>query len=290
MKTFPVRFRRAPRRRGLTLMELVVVMVILVALAGILLPLFPNLLTRAHTSSAATNMTELSKAVQTYYYQALQLPNNLDNLAPLVGQTNPANSLVSLIAVGAGTAAATTGNDIYTAPLAASDLNMLVAAGLTNVLQTTVPTSATALGSWTPTFNPYSTTPIGAGFLPQNLVSATVPGVSTPLAAALPVVYVNGFAAARELALPVAGTYLLFGVGDYSSLSSKVMQEAPVHFDDAAAGEPNVAYCRFALLLQTTADGTYADLSAAKFVGTLDLGDAQLSSAQDHVQGYLNTK
>ncbi len=70
------------RRAGLTLMELVVVMVILIALAGIILPLFPSMLTRAHTSSTATNIAEASKAVQLYYNMYSGYPNNLDNLVP----------------------------------------------------------------------------------------------------------------------------------------------------------------------------------------------------------------
>jgi len=45
-------------RRGLTLIELVVVMTILIALAGLLIPMLPSLLTRAHTSTCSTNMGE----------------------------------------------------------------------------------------------------------------------------------------------------------------------------------------------------------------------------------------
>ena len=41
----------AARRSGLTLMELVVVLVILVALAGILVPILPSMIERAHRST-----------------------------------------------------------------------------------------------------------------------------------------------------------------------------------------------------------------------------------------------
>jgi type II secretory pathway pseudopilin PulG len=275
-------------------MELVVVMVILIALAGILLPLFPTLLTKAHTSTAATNMSELSKAVQLYYNSNLQLPYNLDNLGPLAGVANTSNAAVtSLIAAYPG--GTTAAPDLYTGTLSAptststnqsNDYTQLVAAGLTNVLQTT----ANAGGSWTPTYNPYSATAVGSTFLPQNLATATPPGVSTPLAG-LTVVYVSGAAAARELAQPVTGKYVLFGVGDYSSLSGKVLQEAPIHFDDSPAGQPTASYCRFGLVFKTTGDGSYADLPAAEFVGAVDLGDSSgITSIQDHVQEYLNSK
>jgi type II secretory pathway pseudopilin PulG len=281
-------------RRGLTLMELVVVMVILIALAGILLPLFPSILTRGHTSSAATNMAELSKAVQAYYYQELQLPNNLDNIANLVSSTtNPVSSANPIVAVQAGTSTtfASGGADIAVSSLTASDFSALQSGGMTNVLQTTVPASG-AVGSWSPTYNPYSTTAVGNGFFPQNLTTATPPGASTPLVTGTSVVYVSPYAVARELGQPANpnSVYLLFGAGDYSSLIGKVMQEAPIHFDDSPTGEPNVAYCRFGLIFQTTADGSYTDLPAPRFVGAVDLGDPTLSSIQDHIQAYLNTK
>ena len=46
--------------KGFTLLELIVVLMILVALAGILIPLFPSMLTRAHVSAHTTNTTELA--------------------------------------------------------------------------------------------------------------------------------------------------------------------------------------------------------------------------------------
>lgn len=53
--------RPAESRRGLTLMELLVVLVILIALAGIVIPQLPSMLGRAETSSGATSQTETIK-------------------------------------------------------------------------------------------------------------------------------------------------------------------------------------------------------------------------------------
>jgi type II secretory pathway pseudopilin PulG len=52
--------------RGFTLLELVVVMFILMALAAIIVPLFPSMVERAHRASQATNESEITKAVQLY--------------------------------------------------------------------------------------------------------------------------------------------------------------------------------------------------------------------------------
>jgi len=67
-------------RRGLTLIELVVVLVILVALAGLLLPLFPSMIDRAHTSTTASNITEVAKSIQLYEAMNLRSPDGFDSL------------------------------------------------------------------------------------------------------------------------------------------------------------------------------------------------------------------
>lgn len=66
------------RRKGLTLMELVVVLTILVGLAAILVPLFPNLLRRTHKATDATQSAEVAKAVQLYQAMYLSYPDQFD--------------------------------------------------------------------------------------------------------------------------------------------------------------------------------------------------------------------
>ena len=48
-------------RKGLTLLELVVVMGVLVAIAGLLVPLLPNLIATANNATGAVNVAELTK-------------------------------------------------------------------------------------------------------------------------------------------------------------------------------------------------------------------------------------
>ncbi len=147
-----------------------------------------------------------------------------------------------------------------------------------------------------PTFNPYSTT---------ALTTAPTP---TVLSSSVSVVQVNPAAVARELGInPVIttttptgggtpttttayGTYVLFGLGDYSAMAGTTMQEAPVHFDDGAGGSPDVIYGRFGLIFQTQ-DGTGVALPQAKFVGVVDLADTGgITDASDHIQTYFQLK
>ena len=181
------------------------------------------------------------------------------------------------------------GADLNVTTLAQADLTALNNAGITSVLNTIA--APTTTGLWNPTFNPYSGT-------------AVPPPTPTVLSTAANVVYVTQAAVTRELGVTgypttnattgattyATGTYVLFGLGDYSSLAGKTMQEAPVHFDDGAGGSPDVIYGRFGLVFQTQ-DGSPTGLVAAKFVGVVDLADAGgITDASDHIQTYFNLK
>ena len=81
----PNRITRQTGRSGLTLLELVVVMTILVALAGILIPLLPGLFTRSAIATNSTNVPEIGKAIGEYQQMYLQFPNNWDALTDASG-------------------------------------------------------------------------------------------------------------------------------------------------------------------------------------------------------------
>lgn len=70
----------ARRRPGLTLLELVIVMTILVALGGIVMNLLPNFLTKAHDSVTVTNIQEVNKAISGFLGTNLSYPNNFDSI------------------------------------------------------------------------------------------------------------------------------------------------------------------------------------------------------------------
>src|SRR5580692_5139456 len=76
-------------RPGLTLMELVVVLMVLVALAGVLVPMLPSMLTRAHVAAHTTNVTELTKVIMEYQALNNGFPDQWDSLTD--GGTNLIN-------------------------------------------------------------------------------------------------------------------------------------------------------------------------------------------------------
>ncbi len=139
--------RAATRRRGLTLLELAVVMAMLVALVGILVPLLPNLIYQAHTANGATNISELQKSLATYYTCNFTYPDGYDSLLLPAG-TVPS----SMMWMGSSVSNAIKGAlTPYT--LTAADVRSLKAAGIAtvyNMADTSTGASATFPGTVTP--------------------------------------------------------------------------------------------------------------------------------------------
>jgi prepilin-type N-terminal cleavage/methylation domain-containing protein len=255
--------RTRPVRRGLTLIELVVVMLILAAVAGIVLPLLPKMVTRAHTSTSATNLTEVAKAIQTYEstYGNGAYPNNFDSLVTGSG------SLATYIP-------GYTGADLTTITVTSGDSNVeaLAEAGITSVSLM----AGSGSGDFSPTFYPYGDTI--AAITPTSSINSM-----TALAG------ITGTAAAREFNLPIGGTYVVFGLGGRTSMQGKTLQEAPVHFDDSPDGVPNLSYARLGVVFQTAGlntSGTLAPFERARLVGIVGFHDDGIAGLNDHLKEY----
>ncbi|MGC3967330.1 MAG: type II secretion system protein [Pirellulales bacterium] len=250
--------RRQEGRRGLTLMELVVVMVILAALAGILLPLLPGMVKRAHTSTSATNVSEVAKAIQTHQAVYLSLPNNLDSLVNATG---------TLVAYLPGN----TGGDLTTLTLTDDTADALNDVGITTMAQMIAAPSSN-IGDFGPTFYPYGT-------------DKTVLPTATALADGVAVASLLPAAANRLYAAPLGASYTVFGLGSRTSMQGKSLQEAPVHFADAENEAPHVAYARYGAVFQVT-DSTGNPLESAKLIGICAFHGDGVVSLNDHLGEY----
>ena len=71
---------------GLTLVELLVVLVILIAVAGVVVPMLPNLLTRGHDAAVATNIAEVEKALTGFFTANLAYPDQFDTCMDTSGK------------------------------------------------------------------------------------------------------------------------------------------------------------------------------------------------------------
>lgn len=219
-------------RRGFTLIELIVVLMILVGLAGILIPAVTSMVGRTHTSTASANIAEIANAIQRYETQYMSYPNNFDSLETAVigTQLNTLDAdLVSILApvtltTANGRLAALQNAGITSVGLHAEDDGTFVKAAPTTLVTTNVVQGLTAAAQ-------------------ENL------GLETPT---------NG----------VANKYVCLGVGTLCSMNGRTMLEAPVHFPENGTGNPDSVYGRFIAVFQIT-DSAGDALERAKLVGVI---------------------
>src|SRR5688572_21497362 len=108
--------RPTARRRGLTLIELAVVLVILVAVAGTIIPMTTGMLSRTESATGAASQLEILGAVQNFEHSSRRFPRDWDALVDNTG------TRISYIRGGADL--------VEDAGLAAGEVEALLAAGI----------------------------------------------------------------------------------------------------------------------------------------------------------------
>ena len=264
----PLCCREVPfgNRPGLTLLELVVVLTILVAVAGLLVPLLPNFVHRANVASCTTNISELDKIIQTYQGTYGQNPDRMDNL--VIG-----GSLASYALTGStgqyGQASFVAGT------LTAAELTSLNSSGINNVANLV----ENAGGDWRPTAWPYN-------------ADASTTATITPLGTNVAVLTQTG---ANLMGVPFSSNYkyVIFGMNKPCTLFRNMAEEPPYHFADTPAEDPATYYMCFAAVFlvthevqDTQGNLTSQTLSAAKYVGTVAFHDFGLATADSHTKEW----
>lgn len=248
---------RKQAARGLTLIELVVVLAILVALVGLVLAFFPGLLGRASSSTSASSAQDIARAAQINYTTTLSYGTDYDSLI----DNATGNTLYSLVPAPALAQLAA-----YT--LTADDVSALARLGITSVrhLNATVPNDATF-----------------------NVSSAT----STALATGVSVARVAAAATAVQTALRGNVTegatpiYMVFGVNKFASIVGvgRLLQDAPVRAGASATENPATSYQRYGLAFLV--DGTGA-ARTARFLGAVSFTATGIATAEGNLQQYYS--
>ena len=149
--------------------------------------------------------------------------------------------------------------DIVAYPLTGPAVTSLNSLGIANVYQLVENPGTTTIPAWSPTFFPYTSTS-GTNGLPT----------SQPLASGNYVASLNSIVAAQKFGVSSTGTYVVFGLGKYNTMSgvngnARYLQEAPVAYNPSAGSGPDSVYCRFGLVFQVDpVNGT-----AATFIGAV---------------------
>lgn len=284
LKSRPVRAKRG----GLTLIELVVVMTILIALAGLLVPMFASMLTRGHTSTCSTNMGEVAKAIGQYQMLYDAYPSNLDSLT----SGGASGTLINYLANGAGlpaqyggpgTTTTMAGGQITLLTLTAAEISAMQNAGL-STFQSMAPAYLAPTTGFDPTFNYYAdyaspgTTANNAFTIPTNATTYQMAGLDP----------INNSAATivcNHLNWPITGRYLVVGVGPRCSMIGSTMASAPVHYGDAPVLNPEYGYQRICAIFKVS-DTAANNFTTAQFVGAAPLHDNGVGSIGDELQNW----
>lgn len=259
------------RARGLTLLELVVVLVVLIVLGMLVVQNLSGMLTRSHLSKCADTITSLNKIWGQSYAAKVRYPDNYDSLLASGGTT-----MYSPITP--GLAAQTS---LYT--LTDADVAALRTVGVTRV---------TDLAAVTP----------GTGDVTyQSDLVGIAPRVLATGGRVAQLNHTAHFSAGNELNLKrhlvrqsdgstfdnsANVTYLIFGVGPNCTGigSGRLIQEAPVHFGADDTINPKNVYQRYLIVfsLVTNADGT----RTAYYEAAAGNDTAGPSGAESHVREF----
>lgn len=277
MKHYKV--KNMTRQAGMTLIELTVVLLVLIGLAGLLIPYVSGFVGKTHDSTGVDNQAEIDSMMQRYATQYMRSPNNMEALI---------NAADATAAAGADCAAATA-NTVYckmmytgyfTPLVIAAPMNMsLSMAGITSLYYNNADTDNATFASTVA--------------LPTNLsATSTVAGV----AIAPDWLADNPAGTIEDYLADVFGTtpnkfdgncyeYVAFGIGNGSDLNGTVMSTAPVHFASQGTMGPVNKYNRFLVVYQVdklatasaaaatglgaTSKGCTAGTEAAKFLGSV---------------------
>jgi prepilin-type N-terminal cleavage/methylation domain-containing protein len=259
---------RLPRRvgrRGLTLLELVVVIAILVALAAILVPLLPQLVDRGNQSSGVTNVGELDKLMQTYYSLNNAFPDGYDSLL------NTSQELSQLLPTPEiSTSTAPLGGWVVAGSIDAGQYERLKRMSVSRVYDFDDANASHA------TLYPYS----------SDSAMTIPPATGRDLAADAEVAVLakksGTYAGAiKGVALDDTHTYVVFGIGPACSLCGPdgQVREAPVFLHPKAFRATDEQYQRLAAIFDVGPSGTNGKGAAAKLVAVAGLTGGGLQSA-----------
>ncbi len=252
---------RRANQHGLTLIELVVVLAVLVALAGLIVTNFPGIISRAHTATCSTTTSDLDKTMQYSFTTSLKYPSGYDSLL------NDDGSALFEQLPGWKEGVSDAGGALAYGTVTVDQAKALAAIGVTYSYN--LKTNASdATWTVTDTLTASNSFAGAAAAVPAAIVTPTIakgiwPNLDT-----------NG-----------APTFVAFGVGSYCTAvgPGKLLQEAPTHTGDDADMDPTSNYQRFAVVFEIT---TGDEGPVANYVGAAAIHDDGLASTEAEVAEY----
>jgi prepilin-type N-terminal cleavage/methylation domain-containing protein len=260
---------------GFTLIELTVVLLILVGLAGLLLPYVSGYLAKTHNSTAVKTLADLNNTIQRYQTTKWALPSKLETLVDTGGTAiyNKLQNTAMLTALTAGAAqgfangalASAGVTEAYANNNATTDATFQSTTGAVTAVSQATPIPLAQLTGTNATDTFFNS-------LPANLL--TTDQIKNQL--------IYAFGGDGNSYDTACHNYIVMGIGSSNSMVGSVMQSVPVHFSGTGANSTDKTYNRylavFAVPNGTTTPGTTDQVTgkdctaelgeSATFIGT----------------------
>jgi type II secretory pathway pseudopilin PulG len=225
---------------GMTLIELAVVLLILIGLAGLMLPYVSGFVEKTHNSTTVDTIAELNKAVQLYKTTKWAAPNNLETLVDVGGTSLYSklqdSSMLSLTASGGGASPVNAANTA----LAKAGIKSVYA----NNNATTDATFQSTSGS-AATVTAFATS-VALAFLNGTTAADTFFGqLASPTADKVKNQLIYAFGGSDATWDTVCTNYVVMGIGSANSMVGSTMQAVPVHFAGTGDQQPTLQYNRY---------------------------------------------
>ena len=264
----------------MTLIELTVVLLVLIGLAGLMIPYVSGFVSKTHDSTGSNNLANLNGTIQRFHTQFNSMPDDLHSLITTAGAVYPALMNPAMLT-------ATTYTEDGTAAMVGSEVPLasLINTGMSSVYEMK---DGTTNGSKT---------------FDAGNVSVAIPMPMSGSAGTVDVAVLNAgdrFSVENHLAKAFGRQisdfdstcydYVVMGVGQESELTGRAIQEAPVHFAQNGDMGPENNYNRFVAVFEVdkamgavaaqavdvlaaadglgTSAGCTAGTKQAKFIGT----------------------
>lgn len=255
---------------GMTLIELTVVLLVLIGLAGLLIPYVSGFISRTHDSTGTSNLAELNNTIQRFQVQYNSLPDDLHSLVDINGAVYSELMNPTFLTAKTYTADAAAGMVEAETPLAS-----LVNAGITSIYNMKDPA-----GNGSKTFDAGNTS-----VAVPNPMMGTAGTVDVAVLGAGDKGSIEGhlaYAFGNQVDAYDASCYdyVVMGIGQESEMTGRTMSDAPVHFAQNGDMGPDKKYNRFVAVFQVdktmtsvvgvagTNKGCAAGTEQAKFIGT----------------------
>ncbi len=277
----------------MTLIELTVVLMILIGLAGLLIPYVAGFVGRTHDSSGADGIQEVAKAIAGYDAKYGGYPGGLDRL---------------VLADGSATTPYLMNDAVATATdMSNTNTQSLFRGGITSLRGVCDGNAGGTIGTadadpdctpFNPTFDYYDSSSDWTIAMNGNINgAAAAAGDALPVITAVEAERVCGITDA-EIAEDgdqdgdgvQDNIYVMLGVGPESDMTGRTVQSAPVHFAQVGAMNANNRYNRFVAIFKVDNDTDVGRTGSADNATLLCTGMAmsELEGPQQALQRYYD--